>query len=289
MFRTTLSLLAFTLAMGCGSSEPPPKTLEELAAEKCPRVHLDGAKMAGDWLVATGNPKTRFRIRESGGTTTMWYIDPMFSNHKLELIGTKRDKDWRFEENPVGERVRLVGEGGEDRKRVYLRPRQKTCAMELYVGTVDADGVEAMPPKGKEFLQWPDGQAVTFSYAPHAEALFIGGAAKMKGKADAEIAENGRPDIEAEMGAVSVGMWSDAAADGAEGCSFTLDAYFDDQPVEGGQGQAAGTVGDGMRHWAHTFDAPYSGNHGFELHRYRQCEGGARELIAVAGIDAALF
>ena len=44
-----------------------------------------------------------------------------------------------------------------------------------------------------------------------------------------------------------------------------------------------------MRHWTHTFEAPYTGNHRFELHRYRACDGGARELIGVAGTDAAMF
>jgi hypothetical protein len=43
------------------------------------------------------------------------------------------------------------------------------------------------------------------------------------------------------------------------------------------------------RHWTHTFEAPYSGNHRFELHRFRQCDGGTRERIAVAGTDAAMF
>ena len=66
------------------------------------------------------------------------------------------------------------------------------------------------------------------------------------------------------------------------------DRYFDDRPLEGGQAIAAGAVKDGRRHWRHDFYAPYSGNHNFEMYRYRACDGAPRELIAVAGIEGIL-
>lgn len=285
LFVASLSLLSW----GCGPGEPPPKSLEELAAEKCPRVSHDAAKMTGDWILAAGNPKTRMRLLRDGDRTLMWYVDPSFSNHKLELVGTARDKDWRFDEVPVGRRKITVDAGGEPLKRVYLQPRLKSCAMEVFTGTVDDKGREVLPPRPKEFLQWPEGQNVVFSFAPHRELLFVGEAAADKAKADAQIAATGSPAFEAAMGKVPVGFWSDAAADGDAACTFTFDAYFDDMPVEGAGEQPAGEVVDGKRHWTYTFDAQFSGNHGFELHRYRACAGGPRELIAVSGADVALL
>ena len=271
----------------CGSSEPPPESLEDIAARKCPRVHMD--KMTGDWLLSTGNPKTRMRLVVEGDKTLLWYIDPSFSNHKLELVGTKRDKDWQFDELPRGARTKLVETGGEAKKRLYLQPKMTSCAVEVYAGTVNAEGKETMPPKAKEFLQWPDGSPQQFSFAPHDETLFLGEAATDKTKADKQLKDQGAPGIEVEMGSVVVGVWTDVSSDGDAACSYTYDAYFDDQLVEGATEQSAADVNGETRHWTHTFEAPYSGNHRFELHRFRQCDDGARERIAVAGTDAAMF
>jgi hypothetical protein len=289
MSRTLILASLTSLFAACGSSEPPPKTLEEQAAEKCPRVSHDAAKMAGDWVLGTGSPKTRFRVFQDGDRTVMWYIDPAFSNHKLELVGTARDKDWKFEEVPVGRRKLMVAAGGEPLKRVYLQHRLQQCAMEIFAGTVDAEGREVLPPQPKVFRQWPDGQQVSFSFAPHNELLFVGEAATDKKKADQQLVDLGSPGVEAAMGKVTVGLWTEVAADGDPSCTYTFDAWFDDQPVEGASAVAAGAAADGWRHWTHTFDAPYTGNHGFELHRYRQCGDGARELISVAGSDVVLL
>ena len=67
-----------------------------------------------------------------------------------------------------------------------------------------------------------------------------------------------------------------------------MDLYFDDLFVDELSPMPAGEVVDGQRQWFHTWEAPYTGNHHFEMYRYRTCAGGARELIAVAGLDAIL-
>lgn len=284
--------LALASALACGGASddaPAPPSLEEQASAKCPRVHMD--KMAGDWILATGDPKTRMRVLESGGETLLWYIDPAFSNHKLELVGTKRDSDWRFDERPRGARKRLVEEGGAAKKRVYLDPKVRKCAVEVVTGTVDDAGEERIAPKAKEFLQFPEQQGVVFSYRPHDAPLFVGEAATDKAKADAQVEELGEPRRDAEMGTVPVGGWSAVADDGETSCTYTFDAYFDHRPVDGAQGVEVAAVEEGAehRHWTHTFEAPYTGNHTFELFRYRTCDGGERELLGVMGIDAALM
>jgi len=86
---------------------------------------------------------------------------------------------------------------------------------------------------------------------------------------------------------VPVGMWSKAAEDGPESCSYDMDLYFDDQLVEERRRVPAGDVRNGFRHWYVDWDANWSFNHTFEIHRFRSC-GGTRELIAVAGIEAVL-
>lgn len=283
--RPSLALLL--LACGeTGPAEPAPKSLEEQAAEKCPRVHLD--KLAGDWVLGTGDVKTRMRVVDQGGETLLWYTDPAFSNHRLELVGTKRDKDWQFEERPSGKRAKLIEAGGEEKKRVYVAPKLQRCRLEVYAGTVDAAGKETMPPKGKDFAMFPDAPGVTFSFAPFAEPLFVGEAAKGKAAADQQLAEQGEPKPDVDRGSILAAAYSVEGADGDPSCTFTATAFFDGQAVEGAAEVPAAPPADGVRVWSYTFEAPYTGNHALELHRYRTC-GGKKELIAVAGLDAILL
>jgi hypothetical protein len=284
MFRPLL----LVMLAACGSNEPAadaPKSLEEQAAEKCPRVGMD--RLGGAYIAATGNPKTRMWVEKRGAETLLWYTDPAFSNHRLEMVGTKRDKDWQFDERPRGKRAKMIAEGSEAKKRVYLQPTLKNCRLEVYPGAVDAAGKEQMPTKPKAFAEFPDSGGVVFSFAPFDETLFLGEAAKDKAVADKQVEELGEPQIDHPMGEVTVAAWTDATGDGGDGCTFAYDAFFDGQRVEGGEAQPAGDVVDGQRPWRHTFKAPYTGNHTFEIHRYKTC-GGKKELIAVAGLDAVL-
>jgi hypothetical protein len=281
-----LAPLAATLAwaLACGAPEAPSG---EGAATKCPRVHLD--KLAGDWVSASGDAKVRFRVVERDGKTLLWLTDPGYSNQKLELLGRKREKDWQFDEIPRGRRKRLLDAQAEVPKRVYVQPRPQRCAVEVYAGVVGADGREQVGSTPREFLQFPEPAPVELSFAPFDEVLYVGEAAARWSVAEAEVAALGEPRYEVPMGRVSVTAWSDPAADGDPACTYTLDAWFDDQRVTGGSEVAVGAAIDGRRPWTYTFEAPYTGNHRFELHRYRSCGGGPRELLAVAGTDAVLL
>ncbi|MCB9681637.1 MAG: hypothetical protein H6733_09220 [Alphaproteobacteria bacterium] len=284
MRHLVLPAAAIAVSLACGGSAPEPAPAEQVN-DKCPRVGMDA--MAGDWVLATGDVKTRFRVLQRGGDTVLWYVDPSFSNHKLELVGTRHEHDWQFDERPTGPRKRLIDSGGEQPKRVYLQPRLSKCAVEVLVGSVDADGKETIAPRPKEFLQFPDNAGVVLSYQPPDAPLFFNDAAKDHAKAAQELADGG-PRIDVPSGAIVAGAWSEADADGDAACTYTFDAWFDSQPLEAGKEQPAGEVVDGARPWTYAYDAPYGGNHTFELYRYRACNGGARELIGVSGSDAAL-
>lgn len=281
--------LYLTLALSaCGPTEPPAPTLDELVAQKCPRVHLD--KLPGDWIAAGGDPKTRFRVIDNGGKYTVWYVGGLFT--KLELEGVKREKDVQLTEIPRGARKSLVEEGQVARRRMYLEPAPRSCAVRLFEGLVDNKGKEQVMPKSKEFLMWPDaGDAdmPEFTFRPPDASVFLGEAATSYTVARAQIEELGDAKPDHEMGDVPVAAWSDAAEDGAETCTFDMDVFFDDMPVQGGTALGAGEVTDGHRQWLHTFSAPYTGNHQFEIYRYRTCDGGARELVGVAAMEAVLF
>ena len=90
-----------------------------------------------------------------------------------------------------------------------------------------------------------------------------------------------------ELGTIPVGTWSEVAKDGDQSCSFEMDLYFDGRLIDGGTGIAAGPVDGEYRHWTYTWEAPYSGNHNFELYRYRKC-GDERTLLGIAGNLASL-
>ncbi len=278
------TLFLLTLVACDGDEGPKPKTMEELAAEKCPRVHID--KMAGNWVLETGDPKTRFQIVERGGETILWITDVSFSNHRIELTGKKREKDWQFDERAKGERKRLIETSGEAPKRMYVQPRMKSCRLEVYAGSV-VSGKEQMPTSPKRFAEFPDTGGVVFSFAAFDDTLFLAAAAADKAVADKQIEDLGYAQPDTAMGTVTVGAWSAAEADGAADCTFTATAFFDGKRVKGAEAIAVAPPVEGLRHWTHTFEAPYSGNHRFELHRMRTC-GGKSERIAVAGIDAIL-
>ena len=100
-----------------------------------------------------------------------------------------------------------------------------------------------------------------------------------------QLSRSGTAEPATELGeAIPVGLWTDGAADD---CTYSMDPFFDDQPVEGKQDVAVSTVKSGRRQWYAEWFAPYSGNHIFEMYRYKTC-GGTKDLIAVAAIEAIL-
>lgn len=257
--------------------------MEEAAAAKCPSVHLD--RMNVDWITAAGDPKTRLRIVREGSDYTAYWVGGYF--HHMALKGQRREQDVRFEEVPSGSRKAGVEAGTTPKTVLYVQPSYKDCALHVFKAQV-AKGKEQAEPRPQEYLPFPD-QGVVFSYEPATDVLFAGDAAKDKKKADAELAELGMAKADVPSGKVPVAVWSDAAADGDASCTYDMDLFFDDQMVADPVKVPAGEVKDGVRHWFYEWDAPYGGNHHFQVYRYRTCADGPRERIGIGALEAILM
>lgn len=281
--RVVFALALVFSAAGCGGAAPEP---EPQVPEKCRHVHVD--RLATDWVAVRGaaaDPKTRMRVMEADGGYEAWYIGGFFDRKRL--AGVKREGDVQFTEVPDARKKAAVEAGEATLLRAYVKPSIGDCALKVFVGEVDGAGKEQIPPNGIELVQFPVQPGVTFAFQPPSRPLFLGAAARTRARADEQVAAQGGPDPVHEMGTVPVGLFTRAEEDGDPGCTYDMDLYFDDRKLETGP-VAAAEPKDGWRHWYHEFDAPYSGNHHFEFHRYRTCEGGNRELLDVAAIEAIL-
>lgn len=288
MFRA-VSPLPLVLLLACGAADTEAdKAKEPEVPERCRTVHID--KLAeNDWVGVKGSaadPKLRMRVTEKGGGYEAWYVGGFFT--KMTLAGEKREKDVQFTEVPTPERKALIDKGELDLTRIYVIPRMEKCAIEVLAGTVDGKGKEKMPPKGPEMVAFPEKEGVAFTYRPPARTLFLGKAAKNRAVAEKQIAENGTPESQHEYGDIPVGVFTKAEEDGPADCTYDMDLYFDDKNDPELAGLPAGDVNGGWRHWFHEWKAPFSGNHHFEMYRYRTC-GGERELIDVAALEAVLL
>jgi len=283
---TRLFIVFFGLGTLTACPQPAPVVdpLEAAAAEKCPAVHLD--RMGTDWVIESGDPKTRLRIVKDGDKYSAFYVGGLFN--AIELTGERREDDVRFVEVPSATKVHFEGKGqAVNRALLYVEPSYRTCALQVFIGRTNMEA-EEVPPKPTEFLQMPSRDGVVFSYEPYREPLFVGEAATDKAKADKQIEEAGAPLPDTSGGDVVVSTWSNAATDGDVACTYDMDLYFDDLRLNDKQAQPAGAVTGEFRLWTATFDAKYNGNHSFQLHRFKTCEGGGRELIGTAGIEAIL-
>jgi len=294
-----LALLSCTLLLACpegdGGEQAP---AADPRLEKCPKIHLD--RMAGQWIKVQGSAADhthRFELTAAPGTAeggevgayTMWYTGGGFEKRTLE--GTRRDSDFKFTEQATGKRKAAFEAGDGSITRLYVEPRLDKCALRISVVDVvmkDGKEVERGKPGFVEYLPFPEGQTLTFR--PCTGDLFIGKAASDRALADKQREEQGGADPNHSLGeAIPVGGWSDAAADGDAACTYDMDLYFDDRPVEGQTALAAGEVKDGQRHWSvPAWNAPYSGNHHFQIYRYKTCAGAARELVGVSCLEAVL-
>lgn len=279
--------LLLGLVMGCGGEADSPAPLVE---DKCPTVALDN--MAGDWLRVDGSKgdKThRFRLMKDKDGYRAWFVNGFFK--KIEMQGSTRKNDVMFTEVPSAAKRVAVEAGEASLDRIFVEPRKATCSLRVsYVSVGQKEGkeVEKPTPGFSEYLPLPD--TAKLSFQPPTETLFLAKAAQQKSAADAQVAKLGGADPATPLGeAIPVGMWSDAAADGDPSCTYDMALFFDDVAVKDRDALPAGEVKDGLRHWyVADWYAPFSGNHNFEVYRYRTCGGGARELIAVAGLEAVL-
>jgi len=281
-----LLLMGLWAVFACGGTAEPEQA-EPDVPERCKKIHVD--RLAGDWVAVRGNaadPKTRMRVMEKDGGYEAWFIGGVFA--RTTMKGDKRDKDIQFTEIPNARRKKFIDAGEADRARVYVEPSLGDCALKVFIGSVDLKDKEKIPPTAVEFMPFPEQEGVTFSFRPADGPAFLGKAASDGKTAKAQLDETGGGDPVHEMGTVPVGTFSDAAADGDEGCTYDMDLYFDDLKVNEHSPKAAGAVENGRRHWYHEWEAPFSGNHHFELYRYRTCDGGERSLIGVSAIEAVL-
>ena len=286
-----LSLLAAAVWGACERQEAPPPAVED----KCPRVQMD---LEGQWIRVNGSAgdhKTRFEAQPSAAGLSLWYVGGQFT--KRELKGERRTNDWVFTQATTPAEEEAWKKGEKDLVRIYLEPKKDACALRVMAGTVKWDAAagkakETMTPGFQEFLPFPEGQKFTFR--PCDGPLFMGKAAVDLKEATKELA-NGGPTYAGPLGeALSIGAWTDAAADGDAACTFDMELFFDDRPAKDKAGAPrgpgpAGAVPDGKRSGAVTdWYAAYAGNHHFEIYRYKTCGGGARELIGVSCTEAVL-
>lgn len=275
-------MLMLILSLACsGAPEEPEFVLED----PCPEIALD--QLAGDWIKVEGSKGVHdFRIRVNADNSAV-YVDG--GNTRRAMKGEKRESDLVLTELATGDRKAAVDAGQDNLKRLYLEPNKRTCAVRVSEMLVTmADGKEVEKPLNAtpyvEYLPFPEGQP--FSFEVCEATLFVEDAAKDWKKANKEL-ERGEVNKLASLGeAVPVGAWSVAAEDGDASCTYTMDTWFDGRPKEANV--AAGPVVGERRQWLHNFNAPYSGYHLFEVHRYKQCDGGARELVAVDCLEAVL-
>jgi hypothetical protein len=272
--------------VACGGEEGA-QTLEEQAAAKCPKVHLD--KMAGDWLQVTSGtmePGTRARFTPTGQAYEMLLVNGGFTKHRLQ--GTRQKKDIKFLEVPGPEKQKRFDDGHTDLKVVYVKPDVRTCTLKFETGYVNKDGKETIKPgSAKKWLPWPAEIQETYSWQPKTGDLFLGESAKDRERADKEREENQGPLFQYAETPVPTGIFTASSADGSEDCSYDMDVFLDDKRLQ--EKVPAGEVADGYRHWYFEFDADWEGNVHFELQRYRTCAGGSRELIGVAALEAVLM
>lgn len=281
---TTMLWVLGLFACGEPAEEAKP---EKPIPEACKAVSLE--HMAGDWLLARGttaDPATRLRVMGDAATGyTAWYTGGAFT--KVSMTGTVKADDGKvvFVEEPTPEKARRVAADAGSLAVLHVTPDVPHCVLQVQIRSKNGAGKEEIVEK-TEFGAFPKASGITLAWQPATEPAFLGESAKDKKKADAELAELGEPRPDAPFGKVPVGAFSKAEADGDPSCTFDMDLWFDDQPAQ--QKVPAGEVKDGFRSWFHEWDAPYSGNHFFEIHRYATCGGGERKLLGIAAVSAVL-
>ena len=277
--------IAAMALMGCGGPSEETVAHAPDVPDQCKNVFLD--KLDTDWIAMRGqspDPKTRIRIFKDGDDYGGYFVNRFFQ--KIVLKGEKRDSDVQFTELPNDDKAKRVAKGETDLVRMYVTPKLTDCALKTSIGTVNHKGKEKIPPQTFDFVAFPELE-VHFTFDPPSRTLFVGDAAKDRAVADKQLAANGQASPEHEFGTIPVGMFSKAEDDGPESCTYDMDLYFDDQSVPELAAVPAGEVKDGFRHWYLDWEAPFSGNHHFEMYRYKTCDG-ARERIDIADLEAIL-
>jgi hypothetical protein len=260
------------------------------AQDPCPNISLEA--LPGDylkWSSGRADHTHRIKIVEDGGKWHAWYVGGFFA--KWHMAGHRRTTDVSFTQVLSKAEEAKFQRGQRDKTRLYFEPYKKKCTLrvtEAKLKMADGKETERQVAAGfQEYVALPE--QYQFTFQPADETLFVGKAAKSAKVAAAQVDRSGSAEPATELGEkVPVGLWTDAASDGADSCTFSMDLFFDDQAVEGKQDVPVEVTKNGKRHWYTEWFAPYSGNHMFEMYRYRTCNGN-KELIAVAAIEAILM
>jgi len=279
--------------MSCDKSEVPDVAT---APAQCPTVSLDD--MTGEWIKYDRNQVIkdyRFQILRSDAGITMHYVGGGFTKRVFD--GIQRGNDIQFTERLNPDQQTRFSAGESTRRRLYTEPHPADCSLRVNEVTVTiTDGAEKERTEGgfATYVEFPSsGPQLTFD--PCTDPLFLGDAAKNHDVAQAQIQRNGQPDAFHQLGPqISVAMWTDTQNDGDLSCTYDMDLFFDDAHAKDKDGNnrlglPATTLDDGQRHWLISdWYAPYSGNHNFEVYRYRTCDDGIRTLLGVACLEAIL-
>ena len=254
-------------------------------------------KLDGQWIRIDGkrgDHTHRFEWHRSGSDTELWYTNGGFTKRRMK--GELRKSDWRFTEVLSEADEAKWKSGARGKARLFVKPKPASGGLQITEVVVEfKGGKESEKAKGsfQEYVPFPE--STPFTFRPCDGPLFLGEAAKSPAEAAKQVKEDGGPFPGHALGkAIPVGIHLDAAADGDAACTFDMDLYFDDRAAEdeGGAVQKAvpaGAVADGKRPWVVAgWYAPYSGNHHFQIYRYRTCGGGERELLGVQCIEAVL-
>lgn len=294
MLRTGLRWMSLVVGLvACDGGEPAQQPPDPKS--QCPKVSMDN--LSGQWIQYAGNTvvkQQRFEAVKEDGRYVLWYTGGGFT--KRRLTGEKRSTDIAFTEVPEGDRKQRFESGALSIVRLYVEPRVKDCSLRVSEMTVEMkSGKEVERPKGTftTYVEYPEKQP-KLTFRPCTEPLFLGDAAKDKSVADAQLERSGAPEPAIALDpALPVGVWISEAADGDAACTYDMDLYFDDAQAKNKDGVAqekipAGEVKDGFRPYSAAWYAPFSGNHHFQIYRYRTCADGKRTLLGVACLEAIL-
>ncbi len=285
-----IPFLTFLLCLvaACSQQQEP----QQVQEDPCPNIALD--KLAGDWIRvygSKGDHKNRLRIVGGPDSYEAYLVPGFFS--KIHMKGEKRDADVKFTQVMTPAEEAQWRANQRTRFRLYVEPYKRKCSLRVIVAEiwiVNGNEVEKPRKSGyEEFLPFPE-ESVVFTFLPADGPLFLGAAAKNRSVAEAQIAKLGEPDPSHRLGkAIPVGVFTRVSDDGDPSCKYDMDLYFDDKALEDRQKLPASPPKGGFRHWyVPDWFAPYSGNHMFEIYRYRSCGDGKRVRIGINAIEGVL-
>jgi len=297
MLRRLLPLLSglALVAVSCdgGSGETENK---QTPASQCPKVSMDA--LAGQWIQFSNSrpvKENRFEVVKTNNNYELWYTGGGFT--KKRMMGERRSNDIMFTQAPDATNEKAFKAGNMSLVRLYVEPRPKDCSLRVSEMRLERSGdkeVEKAVGPFTTYVEYPENQPkLTYRYCD--DVLFLGDAATDRAVAQKQVEENGAPNPAHPLDeAIPVAAWIKASDDGDESCAYDMDLYFDDVAARDKEKAvrekvSAGEVKDGYRHYyVPDWYAPYSGNHHFQIYRYRTCADQNRELIGVACLEAIL-